>query len=188
VTLLPLFVELEGRRVVVIGAGAAVERKIAELAAAGAKVEVIAPDATDRVRALSVTWHARRYERGDLEGAWLAVSATGDHEVAHAIRAEAEALRVWLLAVDDVTTTCVYSAAIIRRPPLVVAISSTGEAPALVRLMREVLERALPDAGWIQTAQALRRKWKSEGTPHTSRFAELLASNGTPESIRDCGR
>lgn len=174
-TLLPLFVQLENRRVVVLGAGAGVERKIADLVRAGANVEVIAPHATERVRALPVTWRERRYVRGDLEGAWLAVSATGDPDVSHAIRDEAEALRVWLLAIDDVETTCVYSASVIRRPPLVVAISSTGEAPALVRLMREVLEKALPDDGWIRSARALRRKWKAERTPHASRFAELLA-------------
>ena len=178
-TLLPLFLQLENRRVVVLGAGAAVERKIADLVQAGANVEVIAPHATDRLRALSVTWHARRYVRGDLEGAWLAISATGDPEIAQAIRDEAEARRVWLLAIDDVTTTCVYSAAVIRRPPLVVAISSTGEAPALVRLMREALEKALPDEGWIRTARTLRRKWKADRTPHASRFAELLAAGGT---------
>jgi siroheme synthase-like protein len=180
--MIPLFVKLEGRRVVVIGAGSAAERKIADLASAGARVEVIAPEVTDAIRAMSVTVHRREYARGDLEGAWLAVSATGDPKVARAIRDEAESARVWLLALDDRETTCIYSASVIRREPLVVAIGSNGEAPALVRLMREVLEKALPEASWVEAARRLRRKWKSDGTPHASRFAELVGTLGTPRS------
>jgi siroheme synthase-like protein len=186
--LVPLFLELEGRRVVVLGAGPGAEKKIRDLVLAGAKVEVIAPSATASIRALDVVWHARRYTRGDLEGAWLVVSATGDPIAARAIRDEAEASRTWLLAVDDLETTCVYSASVIRRAPLVVAISSTGEAPALVRLMREVLEKALPDDGWVRTARDLRRKWKAEGTPYASRFGELLASNGTRGTPETAGK
>lgn len=177
--MIPLFVHLEGRKVVVIGAGPAAEPKIVELVRHGARVEVIAPAATERIRALDLVWHARTYRSGDLDGAWLVVSATGDPIAARTIREEAEARHVWLLAIDDRATTCVYSAAVIRRDPIVVAISSTGEAPALVRLMREVLERALPDDRWVAVARSLRTKWKAEGTPHRSRFAELLGTLGT---------
>lgn len=180
--MLPLFVKLEGRRVVVIGAGPAVEKKIADLVRTNANVIVIAPHATEAIRAMNVTFHAREFAAGDLDGAWLAISATGTPEIARAIRDEAERARVWLLAIDDVETTCVYSASVIRRDPIVVAIGSNGEAPALVRLMREVLENALPDARWIEAARALRTKWKAERTPHASRFAELVGTLGTLRS------
>lgn len=177
--MIPFFLDLEGRRVVVIGAGPAVGRKIDDLVRAGADVVVIAPHA---IAATGVLHRERPYVDGDLRGAWLAVSATGDRAVARAIRDEAERERVWLLAVDDVETTCVYSAAVIRRGPITIAIGSNGEAPALVRLMREVLEKALPDDSWIAAARRLRQKWKSEGTPHASRFAELVGTLGTPRS------
>jgi siroheme synthase-like protein len=169
-----MFLKLEGRRVVVVGAGPVAEKKLEELVRAGADIEVIAPSATDRIRALPITWTKRTYRAGDLEGAWLAVAATGNPSVARAIAEEADARRVWLLAVDDLAHTCLYSSAVVRRDPLVVAISSTGQAPALVRLMREVLEHALPEDRWVEAARMLRQKWKREGTPHGSRFAELV--------------
>jgi siroheme synthase-like protein len=169
-TLLPLFLNLEGRRVVVVGAGPVARRKTRDLIEAKANVEVIAPDAEID----GAICKQRNYKRGDLEGAWLAVSATGDVRVAKAMREEAEEKRVWLLAVDDLAHTCVYSSAVIRRDPLVVAISSTGEAPALVRLMREVIEQALPDPSWVDVARTLRQKWKQQSARHESRFAELV--------------
>ena len=57
---------------------------------------------------------------------------------------------------------------------MTVAISSSGEAPALSRLLREVIEQALPEADWIEAARALRERWRSEATPMRSRFAELV--------------
>jgi siroheme synthase (precorrin-2 oxidase/ferrochelatase) len=67
-----------------------------------------------------------------------------------------------------------HTPAVLVRDPYVVAISSGGETPALTRLLREVLEQALPDADWVEAARQLRTKWRREGTPMGSRFPELL--------------
>jgi len=170
--LLPLFLNLENRRVVVVGAGAAAEKKIDDLVRAKANVMVIAPHFSTRIA--GPEYVQRAYKNGDLEGAWLAVSATGKPEVARAMRAEADEKRVWLLALDDAIHTCLYSAGVVRRGPMTIAISSSGDAPALVRLLREVLERALPGDRWVEAARALREKWKRDRTPHADRFAELV--------------
>lgn len=176
--LLPLFLVLEGRDVLVVGAGQVAERKIVDLVGAGAHVRVVAPDATAPVRALveagSVEWSVRPFVPSDVDGAWLVFAATSDAEVQRAVACASEAARVFCVAVDDVPNTSAYSAAVLRRDPLVVAISSSGEAPALARLLREVLEQALPEASWVDAARALRERWLREGTPMASRFGELV--------------
>jgi siroheme synthase (precorrin-2 oxidase/ferrochelatase) len=62
----------------------------------------------------------------------------------------------------------------VRRPPMVVAISSSGEAPALARLVREVVEHLLPGADWVEHAKELRVRWAAESTPMKDRFAQLV--------------
>jgi siroheme synthase-like protein len=175
--LYPIFLKLEGRRVLVVGAGTQAERKIAAALEALAHVHVVAPVATPRIeqwaKAGAVTWSARVFEDADAEGAWLVVAATPDAEVQRAVAASCAARRLFCLAVDDPAHASAYSASVLRRPPFTVAISSSGETPALTRLVREVLEGALPPDEWITRARALRRKWRREGTPMAERFAEL---------------
>lgn len=102
---LPLTLDLTGRRVVVIGAGAVASRRIGQLIAARADVLVIAKDASDNVELWAssgvITWTQRAYERGDLVAAWLAVTATGDHTVDSAVRAEADAASIWCINSAD---------------------------------------------------------------------------------------
>ena len=182
---LPLFVRLEGLRVLVVGAGPACEPKIEALVEAGARVHVVAPVATPRVRALAaaaeagLTWEARPFVEADLDEAWLVVSATGDAAVQRAIAVEAARRHLFVLAIDDPANGSAASGYVLRRPPFVVAISSSGEAPALTRLLREVLERTLPAERWVEAARALRREWKQkaaqgEPVPHGARFRALV--------------
>src|SRR5262249_15580115 len=104
--LYPLFLRLRGRAVLVAGAGAVAERKIAELVLAGANVHVVAKEATAVVRSLArarkITWSARGLRENDLEGVWLAVAATDDAHAQKLAAKAAEARSVILLAVDDV--------------------------------------------------------------------------------------
>jgi siroheme synthase-like protein len=174
----PLFLKLEGRVVLVVGAGSVAERKIESLVEAAADVRVVAPAATDRVRALArdgaVQWAPRKFLESDLDGVWLVVAATSDPAVQREVSTSTAARRVFVIAVDDPANASAYSGAVLSRPPLLVAISSSGETPALTRLLREVLEHALPSEEWIAHARALRRKWRAEKAPLGSRFAELL--------------
>jgi uroporphyrin-III C-methyltransferase/precorrin-2 dehydrogenase/sirohydrochlorin ferrochelatase len=177
-TLHPLFLKLEGRAVLVVGGGGVAERKVDDLVAAGAHVRVVAPEATAALRTMAsrgaIEWHARAFEEADADGAWLVVAATGDAQTQAAVAAAAEARRVFVVAVDDLPNASAYSASVIRRAPFTIAISSAGEAPALTRLLREVLEQALPDAEWVEAARALRERWRAEGIPIESRFPELV--------------
>ena len=176
--LLPLFLKLEGRCAVVVGAGAVAERKIASLLHAGATVRVVAPEATDEVKEHAregrVTWIARAFEEADLDGAWLVYAATTDRETQRRVARAAESRRVFCVAVDDPANASAYSGAVVERPPFMVAISSSGEAPALTRLLREIIEHVLPGEAWVEHAKALRAKWLAEGTPMVDRFAQLV--------------
>lgn len=174
----PLFLRLEGRRVLVVGAGSVGARKIDELLAAGADVLVVAAKASEKVaeHAASgrVTLRERPFEPSDLDGAWLVIAATNDPASNRAIAAAAEAQRVFVNAVDDPPSASAYFGAVLRRPPFLVAVSSGGEVPALSRLLREVLESALPEARWVEAARALRAEWKRDGTPMADRFPALV--------------
>jgi siroheme synthase-like protein len=174
----PLFLKLQGRTVLVVGAGEVAERKIRTLLDAGAAVRVVAPTASDEVRQLAargtVDWRARGFDDADLDGAWLVFAATSDAQVQKRVASASEARRVFCVAVDDPTNASAYSGAVVRRPPIVVAISSSGEAPALTRLMREIVEQILPGDDVVEVAKRLRARWLAEAKPMGERFDELL--------------
>lgn len=162
----------------VVGGGAVAERKIEDLVFAAARVRVVAIDATPLVMDLAakneIVLSKRPFEEADIAGAWLVIAATNDPETQRRACDEADRNRVFSIAIDDPPNGSAYSASVIRRGPFTIAISSSGEAPALSRLLREVLEQALPAEDWIDAARALREKWRAEGTPMTSRFADLV--------------
>ncbi len=174
----PVFLKLSGRRALVVGAGAVAERKIEALLEAQALVRVVAPEATQQVRALaaagSIEWRARSFEDADVDGAWLVVAATSDAAVQQRAAAACEARRVFVIAVDDPANASAYSGAIVARPPFTIAISSSGATPALTRLIREIVEQVLPSEEWVERAQLLRAKWRASGTPMGDRFGELV--------------
>ena len=164
----PVLLDLRGRRSVVVGGGPIAEGKVAPLVDGGAAVTVVAPDLTAGLAALAregrFTHVARPYAPGDLEHAYLAIAATDDPEVNHAVHAEAEAKGVLVNVVDDPPYCGFILPSILRRGDLVVAVSTSGNAPALAVRVRERLERELGDeyarflalAGSIRTPLAER--------------------------------
>jgi siroheme synthase-like protein len=177
-SLYPVFLKLAGRTVVVVGAGSVAERKIAPLVDAGATVRVVAPDATEAVRRLAergvILWIDRKFEDADVDGAWLVMSATSNPETQRAVAVASLARRTFLIAVDDPPNASAYSGAVVQRPPFLVAISSSGEAPALARLLREIIEQVMPGPTWVEHAKRLRAKWLADRSPMADRFGELV--------------
>ncbi len=177
-SLFPLFLKLDGRAVLVVGAGAMAERKVLSLLQAGAQVRLVAPEATGELQRVAsegrLAWARRRFQESDLDEVWLVVAATGDAETQRRVAAGAEGRRVFLLAVDDPANASAYSGAVVRRPPLLVAISSSGATPALTRLMREIIEQVLPGDEWVAHAKTLRERWLADGTPMGERFGSLV--------------
>lgn len=169
----PLFLRLAGRRVLVVGAGSVAARKVAALVEAGAVVHVVAPQSS-LARSARIQWDARPFAVEDVQGAWLVVAATSDPSVQRAVYEACEAARIFCVAVDDVPNASAFNGSVIRRDPFTIAISSSGAAPALTRLVREIIEHVLPEEEWVERARALRARWKAEKTPMGSRFAELV--------------
>ena len=143
----PVFLSLAERLVVVVGGGAVAERKVAALLPCGARVRVVGPELTPELARLAeggeIEHLARDFRPGDLEGAFLALAEPGGADRDAAFFAEAERRGVFA-NVEDVVDRCSFIApSIVRRGDLVVAISTSGRAPALAVRLRQRLEREL---------------------------------------------
>lgn len=177
----PLFLRLDGVRVVVVGAGPIARERVARLGEAGARVRVVAPDAGALTATATVDdVRAREFRPSDLDDAWLAIAAATP-EVNQAVRDAADARHVFTVAVDDSARCSAFGAASFERGAVTVALSSEGSAPALVALLRRALEALLPPddlAAWSATAEAARREWRSAGAPFAERRPMLLRALG----------
>ena len=173
--LFPVFLKLRGRRVLLVGAGTVATGKLQPLLDAGAEVTVVAPQVSSAIFRAGVTVHERPFEPGDLDGVWFVVAAATREVNAQVARA-AEANRVFVNAVDDVENASVYLGGIVRRAGVTIAISTDGHAPALAGLIREALERLLPNEldAWMDCARQARRRWLAAGVPMAERRPLLL--------------
>lgn len=147
----PVYLNLRGRRCVIIGGGTVAEGKIGRLLDSGAEICVVSPDATPGIRRFAadgaVAWEPRQYRPGDLEGAFIAIAATNVREVNRRIFAEAEQRGVMLNAVDDPPNCSFIAPSIVQRGPVTLAISTGGVSPALARKLRESLQVSA-DLAW----------------------------------------
>src|SRR3954449_1444534 len=144
----PVGLRLLGRRVVVVGGGQVAHRRVAGLLEARALVTVVSPEVTPALEALvepgSLTWVPRRYERGDLDGAWYAVAATDDPAVNAAVAAEAEGLRIFCARADDRSASSVWTPAVGRQGDLVVGVHGGGDPQRAVGV-RDAVVAGLTD-------------------------------------------
>ena len=177
--LYPLFLKLDGRRVLVVGGGPVATAKVAALQEAGADIAVVAPEPGPELlqaaAAGKISLARRSFDAGDLAGTWLVVSAATP-EVNRIVAAAAESRRLFVLAVDDQSTASAYGAGTLRRAGVTVAVSTEGRAPALAGLLREALEAVLPDDldTWMAEAERLRADWREAGLPMSERRPLLL--------------
>ena len=145
----PVGLDLEGRRVVVIGGGSVAQRRIPVLLEAGAAVHLVSPDVTPTLQGLvdagRIWWEPREYHSGDLEGAWYVVAATKNSLVNARVAAEAEQNRTFCVRADAVTSGSAVTPAVVRRDEMLVAVL-TGDR-ARTAEARDVVERALSEAG-----------------------------------------
>ncbi|WP_373865363.1 uroporphyrinogen-III C-methyltransferase [Pseudonocardia hydrocarbonoxydans] len=171
---------LAGRRVVVVGGGTVAQRRITGLLTAGADVLVVAPQVTPAVEGMAtareLTWEARGYREGDLDGSWYAVTCTDDAQVNAAVAASAERLRVFCVRADDATGGTAVTPAVGHHDGITVGVLA-GRRPRRSAAVRTALVEALATGLVDDTAE-----------PVTPGVALVGGGPGDPELITVRGR
>jgi uroporphyrin-III C-methyltransferase/precorrin-2 dehydrogenase/sirohydrochlorin ferrochelatase len=171
----PAFLDLTGRRVVVVGGGPVAASKIEALVAAGARVTVVAPQIRPEIEQADVDIVRRDFTDTDLDGAWWVVAAAPP-AVNRRVSQAAEQRRIFVNAVDDPAHATAYLGGVVRRDGVTIVVSTNGRAPAIAGLLREALDAWLPRdiERWLRTSDEARRVWRTERTPMEQRRPQLL--------------
>jgi precorrin-2 dehydrogenase / sirohydrochlorin ferrochelatase len=176
----PLWLNISGRKCLVVGAGRIAVAKIDGLLNHGAKVVVIAPGAVPSIKKQArkglLTLHSRTFSPIDVKGAFLVVAATNSSEVNAAIFRACRAQRVLCNAVDDPENCDFFYPAVVRRGPLQIAISTNGQSPGLAARLRKQLEVQFgPEWSlWVEHTGKLRRKILGQKMSTKERRQRLL--------------
>jgi precorrin-2 dehydrogenase/sirohydrochlorin ferrochelatase len=186
--LFPMFVKLSGRQVLVVGAGKVGEPKIGGLLGSGARLRVVATEATPMVRewahAGKIDLELRAFVTGDLDGAFLAVVATASRNLNELVYREAQRRGV-LCNVVDVPEYCDFHyPAVVRRGDLQIAISTAGQSPSLAQKLRQQLERQFgPEyTAWVEELGETRRLVLASDLDR-QRKSDLLHSLASREAL-----
>jgi precorrin-2 dehydrogenase len=143
----PVNLLVEGRRCVVVGGGRIAARKVEALLDAGASVHVVAPELGHEITAWRdagrVTVSERPFEPADLDGAWLATTATDAPAVNRAVAEAAEERRIWCNAADDPANCTFTLMSVVRQGDLVVTIGTGGRSPALATYLKDHVAREM---------------------------------------------
>jgi precorrin-2 dehydrogenase/sirohydrochlorin ferrochelatase len=142
---LPIFLDVTGRKCLVVGAGDIAQRKVISLLEAGAEVMVVSPTVTEALSALArqgqIRHHRREYAAGDMEGAALVYAATDDAGLHKGLSEEAAARGI-PINVADVPALCTFIApAVLTRGSLKIAVSTGGASPGIAKRIVKQLER-----------------------------------------------
>ena len=188
----PLFFRLAGKRCVVVGGGRVAERKARALLAAGAGVRLISPKITAGISRLQqqgrIELAAREYREGDLEGAALVFGATDKSEVNRQVREDALRLAIPLNAADSPDMCDFFVPSLIRKGPLLIAISTSGLLPLLSKKLRAEITKSLTSD---YTAYARRvgafRKYLLQNVENSRLRGEIMRRVGRA-GVREVGR
>jgi precorrin-2 dehydrogenase / sirohydrochlorin ferrochelatase len=189
---LPIFLDLTGRRCLVIGGGEVAARKVPSLLAARAGVMVVSPSLVDALADLArqgrIQHMKREYAAGDMAGAALVYAATDDAELHQRLCAEARDREI-PINVADVPALCTFiTPAVLTRGPLQIAVSTEGASPAMAKRIIARLERLFgPEYGLaLDVLRAARHHLKSTEPDIRTRAAKLtaLAASRIPEYLR----
>jgi precorrin-2 dehydrogenase/sirohydrochlorin ferrochelatase len=165
----PVFLDIAGKPVVVVGGGLVAWQKVKGLLEAGAEVTVVSPELHPEIEEAvakgRVRYIPREYEAGDLEGYFLAFVGTDDRSMNSVVAQEGKDRRVWVNAVDDPPFCDFIMPAIVRQGDLTIAVSTSGRSPAMARKMREELEVFLTEdfAVMLDLAAEVRKELLDRG-------------------------
>jgi siroheme synthase-like protein len=173
--LYPVFLRFQGRHALLVGGGRVAAAKLPGLLAAGARVRVVAPEVAPELERPEVEVRHGPFVPSDLDGAFFVVAAAPP-EVNRQVRDAADARGIFVNAVDDAKVASAFLGGVVRKGGVTVAVSTEGRAPALAGLLREALEKVLPDdvSRWIDLGERVRAGWRENGIPMGARRPLLL--------------
>ena len=188
---LPLFVNLKQQPCLVVGAGEIAARKIDLLARAGAMITVISRQFSDAVKQLqhshALTLIEKSFEASDVRGFKLIISATDNQQTNELVANTAQANNILVNVVDNPALCSFIFPSIIDRSPLIAAVSSSGVAPVLARLLRAKIESIVPPTygRLAQLAEKFRRTVQQQLSSPTHRriFWEEVFQGAIAESV-----
>ena len=193
-SLLPIFLKLDGRRCLLVGAGKVALDKVRSLLEAGSSLRVVAPQARPELRQLAqdgkLEWLQREFQPSDINDSFLVIAATNSPEVNAAVYHRATELGILCNSVDDIPNCDFFFGSVVSRGSLQVVISTAGESPAFAQRLRREIDEQLPDdlGPWLENLGRLRREiltTHSPGEPrrlllHQLAQRELCASESCP--------
>jgi precorrin-2 dehydrogenase/sirohydrochlorin ferrochelatase len=142
----PIFLQLKDFRCLVVGGGAVALRKVKGLLNAGALPQIIAPEVNAElllfIEMNNLIWLRRKFEKDDTRGFQLIIAATNDKDTNAAIRLEASVAHLLVNDVSDPEGSNFHVPALVSRPPLMLAIGTSGEVPYLSHKLKEFFEDA----------------------------------------------
>lgn len=180
--LYPVYVDLAGREVLVVGGGPVAARKVRGLADTGARVTVLAPETCPELDRAAEEADAevlrRAWRPGDAEGWWLVIAATDDPEVNSRVAEEARGARALCNVADRPELCSFHVPAVLRRGLLQMAVSTGGASPALAARIRRQLEEQYGEsyAPLLEGLMDLRRHFQQRHPDEPQRRRRLLAS------------
>jgi precorrin-2 dehydrogenase len=177
IVLYPIFLDLSGRRCVVVGGGEVANRKARKLLQARARVVVISPEIKPELESVAVEVHRRPYKEGDLHGAYLAFAATDSREANATVAREAQERRIPVNVADRPSDGDFALPSTLRRGRLQVAVSTGGASPILARKIKEKLEEVFgPEwAGIVEEIGRNRRNGEERLEGEVSRCLSRLS-------------
>jgi precorrin-2 dehydrogenase/sirohydrochlorin ferrochelatase len=165
----PAFLDLRGKLCVVAGGGRVAERKVRSLLNAGASVKVISPEITESLFRLElkgkIVHHPRSFRSGDLRGAFLGIAATDNRGTNERVFRQALGLKIPVNVVDDPARSSFIVPSVVEKGDLLLAISTSGQSPALAKLLRQKLQKEIgPEYSFLlRLLGAVRKKVLSFG-------------------------
>lgn len=160
-TLYPIFLDLEGRKAVVVGGGKVATRKVRVLQAAGARVHVVGLELDASLETLAdITCHRQPYQPSVLEGAYIVIACTDDANVNNSVYEDCRARRIWCNVVDDPPRCDFHVPAVVRRGRLQIAVSTGAASPSLAgTIRRRLTEQFGPEfEAWLEALWQARQQ------------------------------
>ena len=165
----PALLDLQGKLCVVVGGGRVAGRKIRSLLKAGAVAKVISPDLTDSLSRLAkkgkIVHRNRPFQSRDLRGAYMAIAATDNRAINERVFFQAARQKIPVNVVDDPSHSSFIVPSLVERGDLLVAISTSGQSPALAKLLRQKLQKEIgPEYAFLlKLLGSVRRKILLQG-------------------------